>query len=527
MHVSSTFPALLSFGLLASGLVVRDIAEDVDAETLNPKTIPQTIRRLGRGENKFKKQWKTAPASCTDLVHPSEQCIKDMQAQPHTNDVIAFSGGELKLDNNHKCSDTQFGQFQTAAWDALQLGSYMGAPDPKNYKDAVTWRTWMGPNYPDYSKRIVDNFNRVVDFEGRKKFDIYVTCSDPKNYCNIQKDGKNIGGYAYAVKGWFGYMYYYIAACAPFFTMDDLDTKINQIEKDLRNGNLNSATRAVWQKNIGQVFLHEMMHLDVVGQPHINDEHVDPDSAQNWAYGPNRTHMLARRALNQGGGAARASTNADSYAWLANSKLFYDITNYFPAPDNYKDKTRSSPADTPNMELDAWMLDFGAITEKTTDAELEERKNKILASMGGASEENKPLPKGKSLSIAMATQVNSHSGGASLDARWHFYNTPLNRAVACDDKSPEVKELTPQGPSDPKSNFGGNHKELVWPGGSFKLDIEGAQCEYKSDGTNAGNLYCPGRVVGCKEDRLKATDQGLPQCGSSRVKFHPAVFCDF
>lgn len=107
MYISSTFPAFLSFGLLASGLVVRDIAEDVDAETLNPKTIPQTIRRLGRGENKFKKQWK-----------------------------------------------------------------------------------------------------------------------------------------------------------------NDLDTKINQIEEDLRNGDTNKVTRAVWQKNTGQAFLHETMHLDVVGQPH-------------------------------------------------------------------------------------------------------------------------------------------------------------------------------------------------------------------------------------------------------------------
>lgn len=159
----------------------------------------------------------------------------------------------------------------------------------------------------------------------------------------------------------------------------------------------------------------------------VNDEKIDPDSAENWAYGPNRTHMLAR-----------ASTNADSYAWLANGKLFYDITNYFPAPDNYKGKTRRSPADTPGMELKAWMLDFGAIDEKTTDAELEDRKKKILAGMGGASEE-KNLPKGKSLPIAMRTPVNSHSGGASFDARWHSYSTPTGRAVTCNDKFPKVK----------------------------------------------------------------------------------------
>lgn len=67
----------------------------------------------------------------------------------------------------------------------------------------------------------------------------------------------------------------------------------------------------------------------------------------------------------------------------------------------------------------------------------------------------------------------------------------------------------------------------MWPGGSFKLDVEGVKCEYKSDGSNAGNLYCPGRTIGYKEDALKGTDQGLLQYGNSREKFHPAVFCDF
>jgi hypothetical protein len=56
--------------------------------------------------------------------------------------------------------------------------------------------------------------------------------------------------------------------CAPFFTMQTLEDKIEEIEKDLRDKNINSATRAVWQKNSGQAFLHEMMHLNVVGQPH-------------------------------------------------------------------------------------------------------------------------------------------------------------------------------------------------------------------------------------------------------------------
>jgi hypothetical protein len=245
-------------------------------------------------------------------------------------------------------------------------------------------------------------------------------------------------------------------------------------------------------------------------------------------------HQLAKRALNQGGGGTRASTNADSYAWLANSKLFYDITGYFPAPDNYKDKTRSSPADKGNMELDYWTMDFGNINEKTTDKDLEDRKNAILAGMGGSDSPasgggggggDKPS-KGKSLSIAMVTQVNSHSGGASLDAQWHFYTTPVGHAVGCDTDS-QAQEIQSQGPSDTKSDFKGDHKKLGWPGGTFGLNIEGEQCQYKSSGSNAGRLFCPKREIECKEDGKRTTDQGLPGCSSSRVKFHPAVYCDF
>lgn len=52
----------------------------------------------------------------------------------------------------------------------------------------------------------------------------------------------------------------------------------------------------------------------------VNDERVQEDNMGPWAYGPFYVHKLAQRSLNNGGGATRASTNADSYAVLANSK---------------------------------------------------------------------------------------------------------------------------------------------------------------------------------------------------------------
>lgn len=84
-----------------------------------------------------------------------------------------------------------------------------------------------------------------------------------------------------------------------------------------------------WLRSTGQSFLHEVMHTRIASgsvEPHIIDEYVAPipggenhDTNDLRAYGPKLVHLLATRSLNQGGGATRASTNADSYAMLANA----------------------------------------------------------------------------------------------------------------------------------------------------------------------------------------------------------------
>jgi hypothetical protein len=277
--------------------------------------------------------------------------------------------------------------------------------------------------------------------------------------------------------------------------------------------------------------LAKRMTYTVLTKFEVNDETVEPESKQHWAYGPKRVHQLARLAINQGGGATRASTNADSYAWLANSKFFYDLTGYFPAPDNYKDQTRSFPADKGNMELEGFTIDFGEINDKTTDAELENRKNKIITSYDNEADSapgGDTTSKGKALSIAMVTIVNSHSGSATYDAQWRFYTTTVGHGVSCDFASDNrVSEIASQGPSDTISNFSGDHKNLPWPAGVYNLNIEDEDCQYKNDGTNPGRIFCPKREISCMEESKKSTDQGLPGCSSSRVTFHPAVYCDF
>lgn len=52
----------------------------------------------------------------------------------------------------------------------------------------------------------------------------------------------------------------------------------------------------------------------------VIDEKSDPTGIGPRAYGSRLVYKLAQRPLKDGGGATRASTNADSYAWLVNSK---------------------------------------------------------------------------------------------------------------------------------------------------------------------------------------------------------------
>lgn len=256
----------------------------------------------------------------------------------------------------------------------------------------------------------------------------------------------------------------------------------------------------------------------------VNDEHVDPNDSQNWAYGPSKVHLLARRKINQGGGATRASTNADSYAWLANSRYFYDLTGYFPEPDNYKAADDSLSAEQWVRDQNGFRLDFGTITEKTTDGEITNRLNKIIAGFGNPSSSSKPS-KGKSLSIAMMSVVNSHSGSASLDSEWGFFTTSVGKAVgSCGETDGE--KLVPQGPSNHKISGNVNLENPQWPAGIFKLKIEGQDCEYKCDGTNPGRLFCPGKQISCTEDTLKSKAEGKLKCGS-RGFFHAVAYCDF
>ena len=207
-----------------------------------------------------------------------------------------------------------------------------------------------GPDYASQQSRIAGNLKRAWQFKtpstSSKEY-ITTSCKDTKNLCNKSIGGKAVGGYAWTYSGWV-YYYHYITLCPPFFTMESLSTKINDVEQELARGETTMATDMRYLSNTGQLFLHEMMHTRIADggvEPHIIDEYVDPSGVGPKAYGPKLVNSLARRSLDQGGGAGRASTNADSYAMLANAIWWWDTTGYFPGVPSRASPTATNSSD--------------------------------------------------------------------------------------------------------------------------------------------------------------------------------------
>ena len=323
----------LAFAFLSLGAVVTaipnpqaaapsglDINNPSDSDPTSP---PSSISfPTGAPENPYPSGIPTQPDQC-DGQNPSDDCFNTM----------AGSGGYLWFDKDSECSPDQKSQLETAVWDATTLAFY-SSNFPNNgagTRGQASGIFYMGPDFASQQNRIAGNLKRVWQFktpETSSKEYITVSCKDTKNICGKKIGGKGVGGYAWTYSGWF-YYYHYITLCPPFFTIDSLSTKINTVEQDLASGSTKMAKDMTWLSSTGQFFLHEMMHTRIANgseEPHIIDEYVAPIPAGEKpgtndikAYGPRLVNSLAKRSLNQGGGATRASTNADSYAMLANA----------------------------------------------------------------------------------------------------------------------------------------------------------------------------------------------------------------
>jgi len=125
-------------------------------------------------------------------------------------------------------------------------------------------------------------------------------------------------------------------------------------------------------------------------------------------------------------------------------------------------------------------------------------------------------------SIAMITHYYGHGTSVSFNHEWKFYTTSVGKAVGSCGET-DGKEIvadtdeTPRASSDSKTPF---------PGGIFKLDIEGEACTYKCNGNTPGGLFCPLREITCRENSKKNMEVGAMKCGRDQF-FAPSVFCDF
>jgi hypothetical protein len=298
----------------------------------------------------------TQPSQC-DAQNPSQDCFN------------ALSGGYLWFAQDSQCDDGQKAQLETAVWDATTLASYSSlfpnAGDKNHGLGAA--RFYLGPDYAQFQSRIGGNLNRVSLFENdnaNSREYITVSCQDTKNQCGRLIDRKAVGGYGWSAQGWLGYWYHYITLCPPFFSLETLDTKLNDVEQELANGVTRMAKDMTWLRTTGQFLLHEMMHTRLADggvEPHINDEYVNPGGLGPRAYGPKLVNRLAARPLNLGGGATRSSTNADSYAILVNAIWWWDTTGYFPG-------IPATPDLADDLESDKYLISLHLDLNNVTDA---------------------------------------------------------------------------------------------------------------------------------------------------------------
>ncbi|KAF3811108.1 hypothetical protein GCG54_00010444 [Colletotrichum gloeosporioides] len=314
-----------SLGAAAPNLP-RDIPIAIsDPAASDPANPPSSFKALWRpdGQNPFSGNIPLLASACRNpWEKPSRECADAAIAQ---SGLVAFGGGTIKYEDG-SCNPYK-NIIETAAWDAVTLARFAKAV-PTTGRQIPTWRTYIGPDFAEYQDRISQNFQRAEEFKGKKSFDIILSCKDTKDQCKTRIDGKAAGG-------WFGWKYQHVTLCPVFFELRTLDDTFELLEDGLERGELKYAQEAEWQANTGQYLLHEIMHLDAVGIPKIDDQRVEEGGRGPRAYGPYYVDRLAQRPLNQKGGGQRSSLNADNYAWLPNSLYFYDSINYFPKPPQY------------------------------------------------------------------------------------------------------------------------------------------------------------------------------------------------
>lgn len=138
-----------------------------------------------------------------------------------------------------------------------------------------------------------------------------------------------------------------------------------------------------------------------------------------------------------------------------------------------------------------------------------------------------PPPQRKPATKALSVIFRNTKGRGEDYNNWTFFETkPNTQADGC--SVPILNDVSRQWsePSDVSNP--------PWPHGTFTMPLFGEEdCEYLSDGTNPGVLYCPsmgeGKNVGCKEAEEKKDPGDITDChypGLER-KVHRVVYCEW
>jgi hypothetical protein len=107
---------------------------------------------------------------------------------------------------------------------------------------------------------------------------------------------------------------------------------------------------------------------------------------------------------------------------------------------------------------------------------------------------------------------------------WVFYTADIGVSALCRNEKDAVGNF-------PAEDGAGLVDNPPWPGGSYKMKVEGMDCEYKNNGNDAGALWCNGRdAISCKEEEAKGKgEKGSKVCetGDTSRTQHPVVVCDW
>ncbi len=158
-----------------------------------------------------------------------------------------------------------------------------------------------------------------------------ITCDDPGD-----KDGHNCkslgSATGYEVEPSYrkdGEKYPLINFCPPFFEMDNLATRVENLDKGYFDKN---DVRSLYSQ--ATAFLHEMMHTSAtaagVSSPRCQD--VQVSGYPGKAYGPARAKQLARIEL---GGPEATAINVDNYVFYAATWYLYQLFYVVPKDPKY------------------------------------------------------------------------------------------------------------------------------------------------------------------------------------------------